>query len=66
LRTVWGVSLLRVEQEFGAEYASYLMQQAQKFIAEDLLFIHQNTLKPTAKGQFLTDGIASDLFYLAD
>ncbi len=37
-----------------------------EFIAEDLLFIHQNTLKPTAKGQFLTDGIASDLFYLAD
>ncbi|MDW8849878.1 radical SAM family heme chaperone HemW [Flavobacterium sp. MMLR14_040] len=64
LRTIWGVSLERIEKEFGLEYLDYLQKQAQKFLSDDLLFIENNILKPTAKGKFLTDGIASDLFYL--
>ncbi|WP_264535988.1 radical SAM family heme chaperone HemW [Flavobacterium sp. N1736] len=64
LRTIWGVSLDRIETEFGLEYLNYLQKQSQKFLNDDLLFIENNILKPTAKGKFLTDGIASDLFYL--
>ena len=64
LRTIWGVSLDRVEKEFGVEYLNYLHKQAQKFLNDDLLFIEIDILKPTKKGKFLTDGIASDLFYL--
>lgn len=64
LRTIWGVSLERIENEFGLEYLNYLKKQAQKFLSDDLLFIENNILKPTPKGKFLTDGIASDLFYL--
>ena len=64
LRTVWGVSLERIESEFGNDYLAYLQKQAQKFINDDLLFIENKILKPTPKGKFLTDGIASDLFYL--
>jgi oxygen-independent coproporphyrinogen-3 oxidase len=64
LRTIWGVSLDRIATEFGKEYLDYLHQQAQKFLDDDLLFIDNNILKPTSKGKFLTDGIASDLFYL--
>lgn len=64
LRTIWGVSLDRIENEFGLEYLNYLKKQAQKFLNDDLLSIDNNILKPTAKGKFLTDGIASDLFYL--
>jgi oxygen-independent coproporphyrinogen-3 oxidase len=64
LRTIWGVSLDRIEAEFGAEYLDYLNKQAQKFLSDDLLFIDNGVLKPTPKGKFLTDGIASDLFYL--
>ena len=64
LRTIWGVSLERVETEFGTEYLNYLHKQAQKFINDNLLSIDNNILKPTSKGKFLTDGIASDLFYL--
>jgi oxygen-independent coproporphyrinogen-3 oxidase len=41
-----------------------LKQQSQKFINDDLLVITDGILKPTLKGKFLTDGIASDLFYL--
>jgi oxygen-independent coproporphyrinogen-3 oxidase len=64
LRTIWGVSLERIEKEFGSEYLNYLLEQAQKFLNDDLLSIENNILKPTPKGKFLTDGIASDLFYL--
>jgi len=64
LRTIWGVSLDRIEKEFGSEYLNYLLEQSQKFLNDDLLSIENNILKPTLKGKFLTDGIASDLFYL--
>ncbi|TRX00589.1 radical SAM family heme chaperone HemW [Flavobacterium gawalongense] len=64
LRTIWGVSLDRIETEFGSEYLEYLNKQAQKFLDDDLVYIENNILKPTKKGKFLTDGIASDLFYL--
>ena len=64
LRTIWGVSLDKIEKDFGSIYADYLMTQVQKFLIDDLVFIDENILKPTKKGKFLTDGIASDLFYL--
>lgn len=64
LRTIWGVSLDRIEKEFGNDYLEYLQKQAQKFINDDLLSIENKVLKPTLKGKFLTDGIASDLFYV--
>ncbi|EJL66084.1 radical SAM family heme chaperone HemW [Flavobacterium sp. CF136] len=64
LRTIWGVSLERIENEFGSEYLDYLNKQAQKFLNDELVYISDNILRPTAKGKFLTDGIASDLFYL--
>lgn len=64
LRTVWGVSLDRIKSEFGVPYFNYLNKQSHKFLEDDLLFIENDILKPTKKGKFLTDGIASDLFYL--
>ncbi|MFV5691043.1 radical SAM family heme chaperone HemW [Flavobacterium sp. LT1R49] len=64
LRTIWGVSLDRIETEFGNAYLNYLNKQTQKFLEDDLVFIENKILKPTPKGKFLTDGIASDLFYL--
>ena len=64
LRTIWGVSLDRIEKEFGNEYLDYLQKQAQKFMRDELLFVENNILKTTQKGKFLTDGIASDLFFI--
>jgi oxygen-independent coproporphyrinogen-3 oxidase len=64
LRTIWGVSLDRIEKEFGSKYLDYLNKQVQKFLNDDLVYIENNILKPTKKGKFLTDGIASDLFIL--
>lgn len=64
LRTIWGVSMQRVESEFGKNYAKYLQMQAQKYIDQELLFIADEVLKTTRKGKFLSDGLASDLFML--
>ena len=64
LRTIWGVSLERIEQEFGKTYLDYLNRQAAKFIEDHLLFVDDNILRTTKKGKFLSDGIASDLFLL--
>jgi oxygen-independent coproporphyrinogen-3 oxidase len=64
LRTIWGISLDRIEREFGKSYLDYIRKHALKFINDDLLFIENEILKPTPKGKFLCDGIASDLFML--
>ena len=64
LRTIWGVSLDKIETEFGSSYLEYLHQQAEKFISDKLLAVENNILKTTKKGKFLSDGIASDLFLL--
>ncbi|TSE04824.1 radical SAM family heme chaperone HemW [Aquimarina algiphila] len=64
LRTIWGVSLQKIEHEFGEKHKEYLMKQAQKHIDKHLLFIDDDTLLITKKGKFLSDGIASDLFLL--
>ncbi|WP_072988347.1 radical SAM family heme chaperone HemW [Flavobacterium segetis] len=64
LRTIWGVSLDRIENEFGLKYLIYLKKQSFKFLNDNLLVIENGILKPTKKGKFLTDGIASDLFIL--
>ncbi len=64
LRTVWGVSLEKVKNDFGETYFEYLMLQSEKHKKEDLLYIEDGKLRTTQKGKFLSDGIASDLFKL--
>jgi oxygen-independent coproporphyrinogen III oxidase len=64
LRTIWGISLDRIENEFGKKYLDYLQQQAAKYIEDHLLFVDENILRTTKSGKFLSDGIASDLFML--
>ena len=64
LRTIWGISLDRIEKEFGKSYLDYIHQQSEKYIEDHLLFVDENVLRTTKKGKFLSDGIASDLFLL--
>jgi oxygen-independent coproporphyrinogen-3 oxidase len=64
LRTVWGVSLIKIKNDFGENYVNYLEMQAQKYIEKELLYIENDILKTTQKGKFLSDGLASDLFKL--
>jgi oxygen-independent coproporphyrinogen-3 oxidase len=64
LRTIWGVSFIKIRRDFGKIYLDYLIDQAQIFINQHLLYIDDEHLKVTKKGQFLSDGIASELFKL--
>lgn len=64
LRTIWGISLQKVIDDFGPTYKEYLLKQAQKHLKEELLSLDGDTLSVTKKGTFLSDGIASDLFLL--
>ncbi len=64
LRTMWGVSLLAVEQEIGVAFKRYLLEQATSFINQDLLYIENDTLKLQKEASFLSDGIAASLFKL--
>ena len=66
LRTMWGVSLTMVENQFGNLYRAYLLKQANKYIERGLLSydMEAENIKATPKGKFLTDGIASDLFFV--
>jgi len=62
LRTIWGVSIEKVERDFGLNYKNYLLEQATIHLKNDLLYLDDNKLLVTKKGKFLSDGIASDLF----
>ncbi len=71
LRTIWGVSLNKIGTDFGIDYKEHLIASSKKFIKQELLIIEDckteqdiSILKPTKKGKFLIDGIASDLFIL--
>lgn len=64
LRTIWGVDLKRVEKEFGVEFFNYLNKESKRFLQDGLMSLEDNILTITDKGKFLSDGIASDLFWL--
>ena len=64
LRTIWGISLEKVKNDFGTKYYDYLLLQSEKYRKEDLLYIEEGKLKTTPKGKFLSDGISADLFKL--
>jgi oxygen-independent coproporphyrinogen-3 oxidase len=64
LRTMWGVSLKRVTEDFGQHFHDYLLQQAERHLTDRFLFLDKDTLLVTKKGKFLSDGLAADLFML--
>jgi oxygen-independent coproporphyrinogen-3 oxidase len=64
LRTIYGVSLPHIEKEYGLKFREYLLDQAQTYLKDHLLYLDDDILIVTRKGKFLSDGIASELFML--
>lgn len=62
LRTKKGVSLEKIESEFGMIFSEYLLKQAESALKSGHLIRENQTLKISKKGKFLSDGIAADLF----
>ena len=64
LRTMWGISLQVIKDDFGMEFFNILQDNAKQYLDNNTLVTENNHLKITTKGQFLCDGIASDLFII--
>lgn len=62
LRTIWGVDLNRINQNFSSEIIDYINQEIKSKLESRILIIENNYLKIPEKHWFLADGIASDLF----
>ena len=62
LRTEHGVSLRKVEEEYGIEFLEFLMEQSFKPLRDGFLILENKKLRISKKGRFVRDGIASDLF----
>ncbi len=63
LRTIWGINLTTIANEFGLTYKQYVEEQMQKHLENGLIELKQGVATITTKGKFLSDGIASDLFW---
>jgi len=72
LRTIWGVSLKKIQNDYGIDFKEHLLSNAGKYIEKELLVVTPTNLedncdkklRTTQKGKFLIDGIASDLFMI--
>ena len=64
LRTIWGVSLEKISNEFGQDYKTYLLKQANSHINQGSIKIKEQSLFIDDQAKFLSDGIASDLFMI--
>lgn len=64
LRTIWGISLEKIQTDFGQEYYDYLIKISEKLIKKGLLEKKGQKITITQNGKFLSDGLASELFFL--
>ncbi len=65
LRTIWGVDLNKIRQEFGLEFHDYLLKTSQKHVQNRHLQISSDAkLTVNPKSLFLIDGIIADLFWV--
>lgn len=64
LRTIWGISLEKIQDDFGITFNQNLLKSVQPYLEKNLLEIKDGKIIATQKGKFLIDGIASDLFMI--
>jgi oxygen-independent coproporphyrinogen-3 oxidase len=66
LRMQKGISLDRIEKEFGIRYKEHLEKEVQSYLASQDLYWDGDVLKVERNSMLLVDGIASNLFKLND
>src|SRR5690606_10538075 len=62
LRTIFGLDLNEIQNEFPPEFYDDLMIEMHPLLDENLIQKNKNIVALTEKGKFLADGIASKLF----
>ena len=64
LRTMWGISLNYIEQQFDSRFKEYFLKTVKKYINQNLINKDKDIYTTTESGRFLADGIASELFMI--
>lgn len=64
LRTMWGIDLDKVKNDFGADIENYLAKEVQQFIEKGEIELADHTLRLTSVGKLVADHIASTLFLI--
>lgn len=62
LRTIWGISLAYIRENFGESYLQHTKHIAKQHLEENTIQRSAEAIKTTQKGKFLCDGIAADFF----
>lgn len=66
LRTVWGVSIEHIKQNFGATLWEYFQEMVTPHLYNGRLVIQNNHFCLTRKGIFVSDDIMSDLMFIEE
>ncbi len=64
IRTVWGLSLTRLQEEFGKELYDYCLRMALPHLQQGTLEQKSDFLKLTREGLFISDSIMSDMLWV--
>ncbi len=64
LRTIWGIDLEYIEQNFSEESGKYCENMAQKYISSGLIEKKDKKLVLSEKGKFIADNIISELLFV--
>lgn len=64
LRTMWGIQLPEIKEQFGEEKQTYLEHQAAAYLRKGLLIRKNDRLTLSKEGIFISDGIMSDLLWV--
>lgn len=66
LRTVWGVSIEHIKQNFGATLWEYFQEMATPHLQDGRLIMQNKHFCLTRKGIFVSDDIMSDLMFIEE
>lgn len=66
LRTMWGLDLAKISNDFGVDYKNHLLKNTQEFLEKEQLMINNQNIKLSKVGKLYADAIAAELFITED
>ena len=64
LRTIWGIDLNQINEQFGNEFQNNLMLNIEPYLISNKVVRNNDSFVLSAEGKFLADKISSDLFVI--
>jgi oxygen-independent coproporphyrinogen-3 oxidase len=64
LRTMWGVDLSILQEQYGDKYLDHILLEAEKYFSSGHMINRDNKLFLSEEGKLIADRIASDLFWV--